>query len=46
MKKEPILFEDQDPLDGLKAVGCLFVGIIILLILFGISSFLINHFRP
>jgi len=46
MKKHTEPIQDPDPADGLKAVGCLFAGVIILLILFGILSFLINHFRP
>ena len=39
MKKEPIHYEDTDPLDGMKALGCLLIGSILIavaLFLFGV----------
>ena len=47
MKKEkhtePI--QDPDPLDGLKAIGCLFAGIILIAIFISITGFLISQIR-
>ena len=43
---KPVEYPDSDPLDGNKAVGCLFVGILILLIA-GYSFWrLIEYLRP
>lgn len=43
-KKE--LIEDSDKLDGAKAIGCLFVGIVILAVLLTVGHYVINYFRP
>jgi hypothetical protein len=45
MKKEPILFEDPDPLDGLKAIGCLLIGVVLLIALLGVSYSIISNLR-
>jgi hypothetical protein len=30
-KLKPDLYQDNDPIEGYKAVGCLFVGVVLLL---------------
>jgi hypothetical protein len=44
-QKEIIRHEDQDPLDGMKAVGCLFSGIVILIIILVLSGLFIHSLR-
>lgn len=34
--------EDEDPIDGAKAAGCLFAGIILLAIFFSVGAYLIS----
>ncbi len=36
---------DPDPLDGLKAIGCLFAGIILIAIFVSVSSWIIHLIR-
>lgn len=43
-KIEPI-YEEEDKLDGGKAVGCLFIGVAIIIIVCGIGSYLISLIR-
>ena len=47
MKKEkhtePI--QDPDPFDGLKAIGCLFAGIVIIAAFISVAGFIINQIR-
>jgi hypothetical protein len=44
--KKPAEFQDSDPLDGIKAVGCLLIGVVILIAaLYGLYL-LTNHLRP
>lgn len=45
MKKEPILFKDPDPFDGGKAVGCLLVGVVLLLAVIYLFGYFINSIR-
>lgn len=50
MKKKEVksvkpVIQDPDPLDGGKAVGCLFIGVAILIILGGVGSYLISLIR-
>ena len=40
---EPI--QDNDPIDGMKAVGCLFAGIVILAIFLSLSGWFIHQLR-
>lgn len=50
MKKVPpspkIDKHDNDPFDGVKAIGCLFAGVVILGIIFFFLEKFINHLRP
>lgn len=43
--QKKIKFEDPDPFDGLKAIGCLITGIIIIAIFISATSFLISQIR-
>lgn len=47
MKKHttPSKIEDPDKLDGLKAIGCLFAGIVILAIFLSLSGWFIHQLR-
>ena len=47
MKKQntPIEYEDNDPFDGTKMVGCLLIGVVILLIIFYSLRMCVNHVR-
>ena len=49
MKKEkhtaPPKIEDTDPIDGVKAIGCLFAGIVILAIFLSLSGWFIHSLR-
>lgn len=50
MKKKEVksvkpIIQDEDKLDGGKAVGCLFIGVAILIIVCGIGSYLISLIR-
>ena len=42
-KTEPI--QDPDPADGMKAVGCLFIGIVLIIGFLALSSWFINYLR-
>jgi hypothetical protein len=44
-KKQSIEYEDPDPFDGMKAVGCLLVGVVILIAMLSISYFVISNLR-
>lgn len=46
MKKHNEQIQDDDPADGMKAIGCLFIGIFLILAFLGIASYIINHLRP
>ena len=45
MKKHTDPIQDPDPVDGIKAIGCLFAGIIILAIMLFLSGWFINSLR-
>jgi len=44
-QKEIIRNESQDPLDGQKAVGCLLIGIVLLIAMFIIGYSVISNLR-
>lgn len=44
-KKHTDPIPDEDKLDGTKAVGCLFIGIVLIAIFISIASFLIDQIR-
>lgn len=44
-KKHTNPIQDPDPFDGLKAIGCLFIGIGIIIAFIFAAGFLISHIR-
>jgi hypothetical protein len=46
MKKSNIPeINNDDPIDGVKMIGCLFVGIVILAVIISIASYFIHQLR-
>ena len=44
-KKGTPVIHDPDPFDGLKAIGCLFAGIVIIAAFISVAGFIINQIR-
>ena len=44
-KKGTPVIHDPDPFDGLKAIGCLVTGLILIAIFISVAGFIINQIR-
>ena len=44
-QKHPDPLPDEDKLDGTKAIGCLFIGLVLIAAFLSITGFLISQIR-